>query len=359
MANYVPFNRVPIATRPWGPAAGVDASIMDDQAAEAERLSLQSMLTANQQGQANLDRYRGETPNVLAKSNLEGMVANDSMSIPGYGRQMGMGAMGDAQVKQATGQTAMDTQASGAQAQNAGNHAKAFQMAGRHLELMAASSPMMAQADYSKFLGMVPEQYRGVLPQQYSPQVPQILNKISESLAMTPEVRGKIAEDAPKLRSQEYVAAGHDMTNYEIAKLKVKQQEEMVMTRWGLKSDDVKRIEQMVVKHLVKKSQGQATTPQEDQAFEAAQQIMYQLKTAGAGMDMGQFRQEFLRPGGNPGGVQSPRPAPPAVRLPSSQDDINMQQQVQQAGYDYEPDKYDYGINPQTGRLARKPKNGR
>jgi hypothetical protein len=350
MTQYVPFNRVPIQQRPWGPAAGVDASIMDDQAQKAEALSLQSMLTQNQQSQANLDRYSAQTPNEIDKSNLEGLLARSKGQMPGYGNAMAQGDMGDAQSRYAKGQFDVGTLGGRMDVENSGNVVKAFELAGRHLELTAASNPAYADAEYKRFLGLVPEKVRGAFPQDYSPAVPQILKHLTTALTNTPAHRGAMELEGKKGETNTNIQTNHDTNAYNIALLRTEAYQDMIAARWGMQKDDVKKIEHMVTQYLLKKARGQATTPEEDESFKAGQQIMHNMRAAAAGMDPTAWRNNIFQ-GGN-GGPSGPRETPKPVVVA----DPKMRAAVEGAGEKYDPENYDYRIN---GSFVEKHRRGR
>lgn len=347
MPTYIPFNRPQSGAPRWNPVAAVEAGQQHQMAQQAEELSLQSMLTNNQQQVANLQRYQGQTPNELDKSNLEGLVARESMGIPGYGRQMGMGAMGDAMGRQAGGENAMATRDSTQQATNAGNMAKAFEMAARQIEMSAAASPMMGQAEYGRFLEMVPGPYKGLFPREYSPQVPQMLMSLSQRLTQTPAHRRDMELADKQVVSQQGIATGNNMTQLEIARLKMKQMEEMIEARWGMKSGSIKKVEEVIARYLTKKMDGHQTTPQEDATFQAAQQIQMNFRAAAAGIDPWDARLGFL--GGN--APSNPRPTPTPVPPPGGNDNA-IRAQVEALGEKYDPQTYEYQMN--NGKLQKR-----
>jgi hypothetical protein len=62
---------------------------------------------------------------------------------------------------------------------------------------------------------------------------------------------------------------------------------------------------------------------------------------------------QFLNPGAQP---PQPQPFPGSGGQPGPQGALQIQEQAIQAWGKYEPNKYEYGINPQTGKFARRPK---
>lgn len=346
--EYAPFNQVGIAQRPWGPAAGVDASQMEQQADQAQRLTLERMLTENQQGEANLRRYQAQSPNEIAVSNLKGQVARESGAIPGYGTQMGLGDMGDAQTKAASGAYNRDTLASRTQEGNAENLGKAFNLASQHLEQIAAASPMSGQADYSKFLEMVPEQYKQLLPQQYGPEVPKLLTSISNRLTFNPQTRGKLAETIMDNASRERIGTGNNTATVTAAQIAADARMESAWARAGFNSQSKEKVESVIYQYLMKQMDGKGTTPQEDRAFQAAQQIMMNVRAAGAGADPTAFKGGIL-------GVPTPtRPTPsPVVMDPKG--DEEMKSAVERRGERYDPQNYKYKI--EGGQISKAPKN--
>lgn len=75
MANYTSFAPSQVATRPFDPSSAMDVGLQDIMAREAQKLDLQSMMTGNQQKEAELARYQAQSPNEIALSNLRGGVA--------------------------------------------------------------------------------------------------------------------------------------------------------------------------------------------------------------------------------------------------------------------------------------------
>lgn len=60
-------------------------------------------------------------------------------------------------------------------------------------------------------------------------------------------------------------------------------------------------------------------------------------------------------PAAKPAPAQKPAAKPAAGGAPTRE---NAKAQVEAAGWKYEPDKYEYGINPKTGKFARRPRGG-
>ena len=179
MANYGTFNESNYETRPYSPVAAGDALITDVMARRAKSLDLQSMLTANQQRQAELDLYRGQMPNKLAQSDLEGATARATSP-----QVMAEGVMGQARQQKATGDKMMallESDVASGKAKNLAEAAKAkyeaatseLGMVNQAAQLLDASGPPgspPSQAVWQQVLKQVPEQLRARLPQSYGPQ---------------------------------------------------------------------------------------------------------------------------------------------------------------------------------------------
>jgi hypothetical protein len=125
----------------------------------------------------------------------------------------------------------------------------------------------------------------------------------------------------------------------------------------GVKTNEMKmKIESVVSDYLHKKFDGKPTTPQEDEAFKWAQQIMTNVRAAGAATmaDPSQLSGKLLNIPLEPRGVPTPvGPENPPAGAPTTGGDALTQQQVESAGYHYD-NKYEYRM--EGGKMKRKPK---
>lgn len=221
MANYVSFGDGPQAQgRPWDAMAGVDASKQGMAAQVAKMRTLEMMATEHAQRQAELQRYQGETPNKLAESDLAGMVARDSMAIPGYGRSIGQGRMGEADQNWAKGQVALGTMNSDIGRKVAENEVTTAEQAERLFStfepaMKAAGSPLEAQASYNEMLQRIPERARAMFPKTYGPQVHQLLAQMRQAIIQNPAHNRTM--EAERLKSSTAITVGkgnNDATRY-------------------------------------------------------------------------------------------------------------------------------------------------
>lgn len=307
MSN-VPFNTVPIQGRPWGPAAGVEAAIMSAQQEKAQQHALEQMFIANQQKQAELSRYQQLTPSEVDVGNLKG--AQSRAQMP-YVQDYALGQRGDDQWRAARGREAQETVGTRIGSTNMAGTVKALEDAARYLEINAASSGMFGQAEYQRFREALPEQARQAFPDMYTPEIPGKIKALSQVLMNSPEHQRAMALDAQK---NEAAAARNRETNdtrYDIALLRLNE----AWARMGGASAREK-VESVITQYLRKKMDGQPTTPQEDQAFQWAQQIQINVRAAaGWPMDPQMMNWQMMNPGVPP----PQRPVPQPVVPPPSQ----------------------------------------
>lgn len=308
MSN-VPFNTVPIQGRPWGPAAGVEAAIMSAQQAEAQKHALEQMYIANQQKQAELSRYQQSTPHELDKLGLESARAR-SLATPEMVQGYGEGQQGLWQTQSAKGKLDQGTLQSTMDSSNMGNVSKSLEDAARYLEMNAAASPMFGQAEYQRFRNSLPANIQRSFPDMYTPDIPKQIKTLSEMLTNTPKHRGEMALESKRRDSMEAANRYRSDTQYEIALLRMDE----AWLRFG-GSSAKQKVESVITRYLNKKMDGEKTTPQEDQTFVWAQQIMMNVKAAaGLPMDPNALNWQMM----NPGQPAPGRPVPNPV-VPSSQ----------------------------------------
>ena len=193
---YTSFTLSNMEQRPYGAVAGFDAGQQDLLTKQAQALDLESMTTANQQSQANLQRYLGETPNKLAVSNLEGATARQTDP-----RLMARGKEGEAMQQHAAGEKLrqmLDSDVAAGKARNAAEAAK-----NRHaqftqeLQVMHEFLPFMdtpmAQGAWSQVRSKLPPEIQQSMPQQYDPRMAPLIKKILVETPAHLQELGKIA----------------------------------------------------------------------------------------------------------------------------------------------------------------------
>ena|SRR3990167_6923886 len=163
MANdYTSFTGSELPPMPSGGLAGLLSYERDIKSRKAKELSLMQMMLSNQMRQAELQRYQGQTPGMVAGSELEEILARNAMNTPGFGPQMARGRMGTAMSQEAQGRTAasnVDT------------------VPGTIPPLGQTQSPMETQMVYQNFVKKLPKDLQDVLPPTYTPNVRNILEK--------------------------------------------------------------------------------------------------------------------------------------------------------------------------------------
>lgn len=217
MPNYESFAETPIATRPYGPVEGVDTADQSFFARQAKLQSLQDMYTAQQQRQAELQRYQGETPNKLAVSDLEGATARAG-NTPSNIQGLISGQQGAAQSQAAKG--SLDTALSPgnievgkAEQKNKLSAAKLsdIQNTVSLYKAQMGSNLLQAPELYKQMLGHLPEEVRSQFPESFSPKALSGLDMMMKSLAQT----------IPHIQEMEKARALHE-NQIEVAKIQAK-----------------------------------------------------------------------------------------------------------------------------------------
>ena len=230
MANYTPFTLSNMEQRPYGPVAGFDAGIQDLLTKQAQRLDLESMATANQQSQANLARYLGETPNKLAQSNLDGSIARATdpriMTTGKHGEARQQAAAGDKLTQMLESDVAAGKAKNAAEA--ATNRHKQFT---QELQVMHEFLPFMdtpmAQGAWSQTRSRLPQEYQQAMPERYDPRMAPIIKKIlvetpkhlQELAQIAAQTQGNIDVANINRRSQEKIAGMQTGTQLQVAQL--------------------------------------------------------------------------------------------------------------------------------------------
>jgi hypothetical protein len=256
-------------------------------------------------------------PADIAKSGLEAMVANESAAIPGYGRQMGLGAIGEAQTKQAAGDVAMGTRQSTIDHTNAGNQLGTMERAIQQMEYISAAQPLEGAGAYKQLYETLPPHLKQYLSPNYDASTPQRLQALSKALQNNVAQRRTMDQVRTQTGSAETIGRERNASNERIADTRAFAQIEAAYARMGLSKDRVKKLEDMVTQHLLKQAQGIKTSPEEDRAFMAAQQIMMNARAAaGFGIDPQMLR--YMMMGMQPPAPQVPAPVAPPNSAPQA-----------------------------------------
>lgn len=204
--TYSSFSPVNIESRPYDAVAGIDSSDRTFMSREAQMRGLLEMYTKNQQDQANLQRYQGETPGILAKSGLEEMMARAKMTDPNYVRSVLSGEIGKSQVEQAAGARAQGTLRTDIAAGNSKNDTQMgadrnartqqfLQYMDQHKPLLDMSqSPMEQQMIYGRMRQGLPPEMQQMLPPNYNQSVGEGLERLRKSLQDSVEHRQKLEQ---------------------------------------------------------------------------------------------------------------------------------------------------------------------
>lgn len=320
MNNYAPFSGAPFPTRPVGFNTGMDQVRADQMLRQAQLQGLESMLLGNQQAGANLERYQGETPSILAEAEYKRQMAQaKGQHIPEFLQ----GELGDARVKRAKGDLAMGTLESDITTGQAKNEAitaeqkmKTYQTMMQFIDqqepiLQAAEGqgPLAAQAAWSQVLQQVPPEVRGQLPQQYSPQVSrQIIPAIRNKLVQSITHEQALALEDKKTSGTLEVADLQGQTQRDVANI-TQQGADRRASLTAEQKAQVKKIEQTIA-GLLEVAKTRPLNENEQRVFTMSQQILNNMAASRAsGTAMG-----FNFMGGGQAGFPTPAPvAPPGA----------------------------------------------
>lgn len=350
---YAPFTSSSIGARPFGPGNAIDVSQRDEMANKAQTQTLQDMALAYQQKQAELDRYRQLTEPEVQIKGYEGALANMKRNSPEFMKSELAGGIGRNQSAQAEGQFQMDTVGSRTALGNEQNNYQALGTAIQRLAVQNTALPPLArEANYQQFLSTLPVQTRRMMPSNY---IPGAMEAMASQLINTPAHRQKIGEIEAQGDQHARWATISAEASERARKYAADAAERAAWARFGGREAQQK-VESVINQYLMKKFNGKQTTPQQDAVFQAAQQIMYNVRAAGGGADRNQMMGNML---GVDASRQVPTPVAPPVPKPDAAIQLTpqaIQSKLQELGWPYEPDKYEYGINPDTGNFARRPK---
>ncbi len=190
MADYVPFSSASFPTRPGTINTGVDMGIADQIMRMAQAQQMQHEGVRIDQSRANLERYQGQTPGELAKSNLERILAEMKAQDPNYARETMQGEIGAAQQQQAKGKVAMGTWQSDMDTKNSGNKLEqlghTIQFMDHHSDIIAAAKasgiPGADQQAYTRMRNALPPEQQAQWPENYGQGVEQGMSKLRERL---------------------------------------------------------------------------------------------------------------------------------------------------------------------------------
>ena len=219
---YTGFSLSNFEQRPYTPIAAIDAGQQDELAKQAQRLSLEAMFTDNQQLQANLERYRGLTPNLVAVSNLEGATARNTNPT-----LMARGKEGEAMQAHAAGEKLrqmLESDVAAGKAKNAADAAKhRHAQFTQELQVMHEFLPFMdtpmAQGAWTQTRSRLAPEFQQSMPEKYDPQMAPIIKKI---LVETPAHLQQLAQIAAQTAGNESVAKIQGQTSRDVADIGAK-----------------------------------------------------------------------------------------------------------------------------------------
>lgn len=187
--NYTSFpGGAPVSDRRWDAAAGFESALNTIQQQRAQEHALQEMILQNQKRGLENTRYARENPSKFAQFDLERMISEAKMQEPGYGRQMALGSMGEAQQQQAKGMYQMGTVDTEIPRGNAQNN---FAMAKSVLERIELMTPAMQQGGmqgnmiYNQLRQSLPPGMQNTLPPMFGPEAMHALDKIRQGLVQS------------------------------------------------------------------------------------------------------------------------------------------------------------------------------
>lgn len=248
-----------------------------------------------------------ERPAKINKFGLEAMVAKESQPFAG---DFALGERGKARQQQAAGDIAMGTRQSTIDHTNAGNQLGTMERAIQQMEYIAAAQPLEGAGAYKQLYETLPPHLKQYLSPNYDASTPQRLQALSKALQNNVAQRRTMDQVRTQTGSAETIGRERNASNERIADTRAFAQIEAAYARMGLSKDRVKKLEDMVTQHLLKQAQGIKTSPEEDRAFMAAQQIMMNARAAaGYGIDPQMLRYMMLN-------MQPPTPQVPGPVAP-------------------------------------------
>lgn len=345
----------------YTPSAGLAGFLSANEYAQAQKaksLQLQLIEDSLHRQQAETADYDQAAPerqalrgSHISQYGLDKQFYDNAARNPDYTRARTLGAIGQFQTQEAAGREALGTVQGKVNATNLESIARQIESAGRNLELMHASNPLLGEAEYRGFVQKLPKEIQGNFPPTYDSKiVPQLIQHLSQAITNSPSHRQKMAELKQQGDTAIKIGEGHD----EASKYAADQRLEAAWAKMPSGSKD--KIESVINQVLIKMLNGEPLTDGDKNAFMAAQQIMYNIRSA-AGynlQDPAALKAWIMGYQGAPRGAPAPV-APSGGDLQSQA----LKQLIEQAGEQYQPDIYDYRINPQTRQLEKKRKNGR
>ena len=188
---YSSFAESPIASRPYDGVSALDVADQRFMARQAQIQSLEDMFTTHQKQQAELERYRGETPNKLALSNLEGAQAR-LKNNPATLDSLLTGDLGEAQSKTVKGKkeaALVDSQIeegkSTSRKKITSNELESIGNTVTMYQAQMKSNLLDAPALYKDMLSHLPENVRSQFPSTFSPAALAGMGKLQKELTQT------------------------------------------------------------------------------------------------------------------------------------------------------------------------------
>lgn len=343
--------------QPQGPMGGFHWA--QNQQRYADMMGLQRMLVELEERKRREELERGFGAREAQRGQQEAQALRDrdlaraQQRDPQWAQGQINQTVGQGMSTLAAGQTARDTQASTAGLQNANNQFNTLATKLQELRVIASQHPPSAHAGYQDWLRQLPPQLQAQMPRVYSPDAVEAAFK---TLSDTVDQRQKMAQIGAQTASAERIGAGHDKASMYGADRRLE-------AAWArMPAGTQKKVEGIVQQYLEMIMDGKTPTDAQNRAFMAAQQVMMNVRqAAGMPMDANIINWQMMNPGVPPPARPSPQPVPPPLAQPGptpppvQQASPVTQQQVQAAGWQYEPDKYEYRMGP-NGKLQRKPK---
>ncbi len=265
------------------------ANWASDKSRYDQLMGLQQLMTqtAQQTAAEEFEQGRGmrQAERGSKESNflLEQMINNQARNTPGYAPAMIGGKMGTAQEQQVKGQVALGTQDSTIGTKNTENLVRGLENASRYMEIAATNNPTMAQAGYMQLLEKLPPQLRQRFPSQYTPEVPKMLQALSDTIKNSPEHRRTMEKTRVERDSAEAVGRGNNAATIQAAQIGADSRTAIAQARLQqFLSSNKMNFQQFLTQFAQKKAAGQAT-PQDELMAQMIEQMMYQARISGTG----------------------------------------------------------------------------
>lgn len=220
-----------------------------------------------------------ERPAKMSGFELQTML-NRAKSTPAYANSAAQGDIGRNQTAEAEGRIAQGTADSTIGVRNTENAVKIWDNAIQQIEYSRATSPIESQRHWDKVYKTLPAGVREHFDATYSPEQTERLKALrTAAINNIAEQRNEAKIEAQSKRDvvkEREMQKGRMDVQREASERAI----EVAWIRFGMRKDDKEKIEGVLKSYLLKLSSGQPVTPQETQAAQMAERIIYQVHAA-------------------------------------------------------------------------------